>query len=327
MENNMKISVALCTYNGETFIEEQLKSILEQTVPVTEIVIFDDASSDATISKIKKIDQKSPGIIRLFHNKSNVGFCENFEKALTECDGDYIFFSDQDDIWHCDKVEKIVLYLTKTGKYGVFTNGDLIDRDGNKLGTTLFDTFIVNNFLSSTHDYPELFAMLCFNENFVTGATLAIKKEGKNIVLPFRTSESIYHDHYIALKLSAIGKLGYMNDCLISYRIHPGQQTGMGKYIAERKCLYDIYHGCNLADKDSIDSLCDFIITRRVGTIDIIRTCCFNYSQRVVLIKWYVRILFPLIFKLRLSKIWKYLKWYIHIEWKVLQSGKRYFYS
>ena len=91
MENNMKISVALCTYNGETFIEEQLKSILEQTVPVTEIVIFDDASSDATISKIKKIDQKSPGIIRLFHNKSNVGFCENFEKALTECDGDYIF--------------------------------------------------------------------------------------------------------------------------------------------------------------------------------------------------------------------------------------------
>ena len=158
----------------------------------------------------------------------------------------------------------------------------------------------------------------------MTGATLAIKKEGKNIVLPFRTSESIYHDHYIALKLSAIGKLGYMNDCLISYRIHPGQQTGMGKYIAERKCLYDIYHGCNLADKDSIDSLCDFIITRRIGTIDIIRTCCFNNNERVILTKWYTRLLLPLIFKLKLPRLLKYLKWYIHIEWNVIQSRISY---
>ncbi len=320
----MKISVALCTYNGEKFIEEQLKSILEQTVPITEIVIFDDGSSDTTVSKIGLVDQNNPGIIRLFQNKANVGFCKNFEKALTECNGDYIFFSDQDDVWHRDKVGKIISYLTETGKYGVFTNADLIDRDGNSIGTTLFDTFLVNNFLSSTHDYPELFAMLCFNENFVTGATLAIKKEGKNIVLPFRTSESIYHDHYIALKLSAIGKLGYMNDCLISYRIHPGQQTGMGKYIAERKCLYDIYHGCNLADKDSIDSLCDFIITRRIGTIDIIRTCCFNNNERVILTKWYTRLLLPLIFKLKLPRILKYLKWYIHIEWNVFQSRISY---
>lgn len=320
----MKISVALCTYNGEKFIEEQLKSILEQTVPITEIVIFDDGSSDTTVSKIGLVDQNNPGIIRLFQNKANVGFCKNFEKALTECNGDYIFFSDQDDVWHRDKVGKIISYLTETGKYGVFTNADLIDRDGNSIGTTLFDTFLVNNFLSSTHDYPELFAMLCFNENFVTGATLAIKKEGKNIVLPFRTSESIYHDHYIALKLSAIGKLGYMNDCLISYRIHPGQQTGMGKYIAERKCLYDIYYGCNLADKDSIDSLCDFIITRRIGTIDIIRTCCFNNNERVILTKWYTRLLLPLIFKLKLPRILKYLKWYIHIEWNVFQSRISY---
>ena len=139
----MKISVALCTYNGEKFIEEQLKSILEQTVPITEIVIFDDGSSDTTVSKIGLVDQNNPGIIRLFQNKANVGFCKNFEKALTECNGDYIFFSDQDDVWHRDKVGKIISYLTETGKYGVFTNADLMDRDGNSIGTTLFDLHMI----------------------------------------------------------------------------------------------------------------------------------------------------------------------------------------
>lgn len=325
MENkDIKISVALCTYNGEKYIEEQLKSILEQSVPVSEIVVFDDCSSDTTILIIKQIEENYPGIIHFYKNETNVGFCKNFERALTECTGDYIFFSDQDDVWHSNKVEKIVSFLSETGLYGVFTNGELIDGNGERLDATLFETLKVDKYLSTTRLCPELFTMLCFNENFVTGATLAIKKEAKNIVIPFKTSESIFHDHYIALRLSAIGKFGYINNCLISYRIHPSQQTGMGKYIEERKCLYDMYHECNLKDKDSIESLCDFIITRRIETINIIRTCSFNYSERVVLIKWYTRLLLPLIFRLKLSRILKYLKWYAHIEWDAFKSRISY---
>lgn len=220
------ISVALCTYNGEDFIREQLDSILSQTMPVDEIIIRDDCSKDSTCMILEEYASRY-SCIKYRRNKSNLGFVKNFEKALIDCQGDYIFFSDQDDVWSTNKVEIIVDYLSKSGMYGVFTDGQLIDQNGKNLHETLFSrlqlTPYINNHILDSYE----FEVLCLRGNHVTGATLAITKHAKDIVLPFLTSKHYIHDMWIALKLASIHKLGCLNSPLISYRLHFGQECGM----------------------------------------------------------------------------------------------------
>ncbi len=111
----MKTSVAMCTYNGESYLDEQLQSILEQTEPIDEIVICDDGSIDKTLSIIEKFI-KAGTPIRLILNQKNLGYTRNFEKAICLCSGDIIFLADQDDIWMPEKVKKsaIISLLTRT---------------------------------------------------------------------------------------------------------------------------------------------------------------------------------------------------------------------
>lgn len=107
------ISVAMATYNGEKFIEEQLDSILNQTLPVSEIIIRDDISKDNTAEVIQTYI-KNKGLedkIDFKVNEKNLGYASNFMGALKETKGDYIFFCDQDDIWPTDRVELMIKAL------------------------------------------------------------------------------------------------------------------------------------------------------------------------------------------------------------------------
>lgn len=107
------ISVAMATYNGEKYIIEQLDSILNQTLPVNEIVIRDDVSSDNTKKVIKSYikDNKLEDKIDFKVNEKNLGYASNFIGALRKTTGDYVFFCDQDDIWPDDRVESMVNIL------------------------------------------------------------------------------------------------------------------------------------------------------------------------------------------------------------------------
>ena len=96
------ISVCMATYNGEKYIREQVESILCQLGPEDEIVISDDGSKDHTIQMVDSLDKR----IKVFLNEGKHGVVPNFENALKHSSGDYIFFSDQDDIWSPDKVER-----------------------------------------------------------------------------------------------------------------------------------------------------------------------------------------------------------------------------
>ena len=131
------ISVALCTFNGEKFISQQLDSILSQSVPVDEIVVCDDGSTDSTCQILEQYAAQSQSI-RLIKNEHNLGYIANFEKAIRLCQGDYIFLSDQDDIWHPDKVAESIGYLSSSGMFGAFTDARIIDTDGKETGHTLF---------------------------------------------------------------------------------------------------------------------------------------------------------------------------------------------
>src|ERR1700748_3070750 len=98
MSKQPLVSVAMCTYNGEKYIRQQLDSILNQTWRNLEIVIVDDGSSDDTFAIISEYAEKDSRI-KCFKNEVNLGFNKNFEHAVELTTGDYIAISDQDDIW------------------------------------------------------------------------------------------------------------------------------------------------------------------------------------------------------------------------------------
>ena len=113
----------MTTYNGQSFLEKQLNSILSQTIKVDEIIVCDDGSTDATHKILSKYE--STGVLKFQVNDSNLGFVRNFEKALSLCTGEYIFLSDQDDIWYPNKVE--VLIKSLNGNLLIHSDCDLID--------------------------------------------------------------------------------------------------------------------------------------------------------------------------------------------------------
>ena len=222
----MKISVALCTYNGEKYLSGQIDSILNQDFKYNlEIIICDDRSTDRTIEILKNYSNNYPDIFKIFINEKNLGSAKNFEKAISICDGDYIFLSDQDDIWHQDKVAKIIQKFEKNPKIdGIFTNASLINKESQiYTNLTLWDSiYFLENQLPKPVDFVDL---ILRNGNIVTGATLCIKKQVKNIIFPF--PKDILHDEWIAKILSLKGTLSYVNQNLISYRIHENQQVGV----------------------------------------------------------------------------------------------------
>src|SRR5574344_1640995 len=106
------ISIAMCSYNGERFIKEQIDSIIAQTYKNFELIIVDDGSKDNTIEIIKYYQSKDSRI-KLFQNEKNLGFVKNFEKAITLCSGDFIALADQDDVWKKNKIEVFLNNIDK----------------------------------------------------------------------------------------------------------------------------------------------------------------------------------------------------------------------
>ena len=239
------ISVALCSYNGEKYIERQLLSILQQTLPVDEVVVCDDGSSDSTITLVEQIRKNNPDKIRVYKNEIPLGVCENFRKATNLCRGDIIFLSDQDDVWHPDKVAIITKYLKKHPSISaVFTDALFIDANGNH------EDHYGNLFRMSFHREEQrmfnagLQLETLLRRNHATGATMAVRATFLHTYHPFDfCTEAFLHDHAIAVKAAEESTLGVIYKPLIDYRRHENQQTGF--YLPSKQdgdnwyCYYD----------------------------------------------------------------------------------------
>lgn len=105
----MTVSVCMGTYNGETYIEQQLNTILRQTKAPEEVILCDDGSTDSTVSIIEQFIRKNglDGKWKLYRNKINKGYPSNFYYACSLCNEEIVFLADQDDIWKNDKIEKM----------------------------------------------------------------------------------------------------------------------------------------------------------------------------------------------------------------------------
>jgi glycosyltransferase involved in cell wall biosynthesis len=219
-----KIGVAMCTFNGEKYLKEQLNSILSQTVKVNEIIVCDDKSTDKTIEILEEYSLNNPTIFKIFKNDVTLRSVKNFEKAISLCDSDYIFLSDQDDIWNNNKVEKTISFFDNNSDLdAVFSNANFIDENSKLLNNNLWNSIYFN---SDCIGFDEIYKYIVLKRNIVTGATFCFKKEVKEYVLPFPELLQFHHDHWMAFLVSQKNKLGFILENLISYRLHDKQQVG-----------------------------------------------------------------------------------------------------
>lgn len=225
--STMKISVALCTYNGEEFLTEQLNSFITQTRLPDEIVVCDDCSRDKTVKIIHDFAARAPFQVRLYVNETNLHTIKNFEKAISLCTGDIIALSDQDDVWHCDKLKIFEEVFNAKPRVGlVFCDANLVDANLAKLG---YSNWEQSGLDLQTQKLITTKASLnyLFKKPLVWGCMMAFRAKFKDIVLPIPDDvPGIYHDYWISWLLSAVSYLEPIPNRLVEYRQHSAQQLG-----------------------------------------------------------------------------------------------------
>lgn len=230
-DGSRAVSVALCTYNGARFVAAQVRSILEQTTPVTEIVVSDDGSTDDTMAVLESTlaawtaDGGAVPRVRILRNAEPLGVTANFEMAIAACTGPVIALCDQDDVWHPERIERL------TAAFGdddarpelVFGDARLVGDQGEDIGTTLFSALGVSDQERDGVQHGQALAVL-MRRNVVTGATAMIRSSLARRAIPFPTAW--VHDEWLAMVAATRGDLGVVDEALTDYRQHPGNQIG-----------------------------------------------------------------------------------------------------
>ncbi|MCZ4224354.1 glycosyltransferase family 2 protein [Pedobacter rhodius] len=216
------LTILMATYNGGKYLIAQLESILAQTYQNWELVIRDDNSTDTTqkiiteyLSKDKRLRQLKFGDL---HGTACRNFSQLFDWACQE-NKQYILFADQDDIWLPDKIElslkeikedeKVYGFTTPLAKYSSF---EFIDEEDNPIDRIL--------------KLPaELTLRVLLNENYAWGCTMILNRAAVDLIKHI-PPESVNHDYYIALVVSAFGRISLINKDLVLYRQHQNNVSG-----------------------------------------------------------------------------------------------------
>lgn len=210
----MRISVAMAYYNGARYIDEQLTSVLSQIGEEDEVVISVDAAEDDGGAKLKQWAAKD-GRIRLIPGPGK-GVVRNFENAFIHCRGEFIFVSDQDDVWRSDKTAA-VLKEFQTKKVGaVLHDAQIIDGKRRPAGEkTLF---------ALRGSRPGIWKN--FWRNSYVGCCMAFRRELLPVILPI--PEPMYmHDYWIGTAAELSGGVALIREPLIGYRRHGENVTEM----------------------------------------------------------------------------------------------------
>jgi glycosyltransferase involved in cell wall biosynthesis len=232
MHKGLKISVAMCTYNGALFIQEQLESIAAQTRLPDEVIVCDDGSSDGTLDVVAQFASCVPFLLNYHRNPNQLGVTKNFERAISLCTGDIIFLCDQDDVWLPQKIETMIAVFQANEQVGlVFSNGFITDSKLNRQGYTVWDTFCLGkkSLRALTGEDPLSFLIRHYA---ITGATMAFRANLKEKILPI--PKVWIHDAWIACLAASQGSIATVVEPLILYRQHEGNVIG-GRRLSLRE--------------------------------------------------------------------------------------------
>lgn len=238
----LRISVAMATYNGSRYIQQQLKTILHQLGAEDEVVIVDDGSTDGTC---KVIESFCDPRIRLLRNEVNCGVIRTFEKALSNTRGEIIFLSDQDDLWKPDKVSRVLQAFQDPETTLVLSDANIIDEEGTVTAASFFKTRggfipgIMRNILRNSY----------------IGCTMAFRSQILEYCLPFPKDVPM-HDAWIGLVSDSFGKTDYVDRPLVEYRRHGSNYSNRGSRMQQARWRWSLIHNlCRLRIKYAASSI------------------------------------------------------------------------
>ena len=227
---SLSVSVALCTFNSALFIEDQLRSILGQSVLPAEIVISDDGSTDDTLTRVQAVFgeyRDAPIALRVLAGEVQLGVTRNFQRAVEACTGDLIALSDHDDVWHFDRLSSaITAFEVEPELLLQHSDARLVDEYGDPLELSLFDALAVSRGERDALAEGRAFDVY-LRRNLATGATVLFRQSLLRLALPFPIEW--VHDEWLAIVAAAVGRVGFIDQELIDYRQHSGNEIGVEK--------------------------------------------------------------------------------------------------
>lgn len=208
----------MSTYNGESFIKEQIDSLLSQTVTNLKIYIRDDGSTDSTKNILSAYLKEHPKKFKIYFG-DNVGSSSSFFWLLQNIESDIYFFCDQDDIWEKNKVE------AHLSNHSDFKKARMVFSD-----MSIFDnpdsTFMKLQKMDANYLISKPLRMLC--QNCVAGCAMSLNLVARNnIVNHGKIPKGVIHDHWISVITSINGEVHFLPALLVKYRLHENNQVGL----------------------------------------------------------------------------------------------------
>lgn len=197
------ISVCMATYNGERYLWRQVESILAQLSDGDELIVSDDGSTDGTLTLLESLADPR---LRILHNSGKHGVNANFDNALRHAGGEYIFLSDQDDVWLPGKVSRCLRELQE--HICVVHDAFITDGDLQPCGSTLFS-------LTGT---PRPGVWRNIMRNSFTGCCMAFRAELLGHAAPIPLGGGFFHDQWLGLVALRHGSVASITEPLILFR-------------------------------------------------------------------------------------------------------------
>lgn len=205
-------SICIATYNGQSYIDDQLRSVICQIGPQDEIIISDDGSTDSTIEIIK---QHQDSRVKIKHQSRVGGVVNNFERCIESALGEIIILCDQDDVWLPGRVDLIRKSLERFDL--IVLNGKVVDADLNPRGMTVFESVGTESGFM-----PNLI------KNGFVGCCMAFRREVRDLVVPF-PNDVPWHDWYIGLVAELLFKVERIDEPTLLYRRHGANFSPTGE--------------------------------------------------------------------------------------------------
>jgi glycosyltransferase involved in cell wall biosynthesis len=227
--SRLTLSVAMATYNGEKFLEDQLLSIAKQTRLPDEMVISDDGSTDATMAILERFARNSPFPVRVYRNLVSLGYGDNFIKAASLCQGDLIAFSDQDDVWLANRLAKSLPYFDDNQVLLSVHSGVAVDEQLQPLGfkwPAIPRTGVGYECEPMKYPYP--------------GFAIVVRKTipgffAKPRPIELQGSKQMPHDNWVCLLARVYGKIAIIEEPLVLYHRHQTTTTVIHNYSTSER--------------------------------------------------------------------------------------------
>ncbi len=220
----MKISVAMCTFNGQRFLKQQLQSLLDQERQPDELVVCDDDSTDKTVQILEAFRRCSPFPLSLHRNSRRLGYAKNFSKAISLCTGDVIFPCDQDDVWRGAKISAMSTVFERDAQVGlVACDSELVGDRLQPLGRTHAHSHRFTTAFRHAVEQGRAFETFV-RIRIIPGHAMALRSIHRGVVLP--VPAGWMHDQWMAVVVAALSRIVLLPNAWVCYRQHGDQSLG-----------------------------------------------------------------------------------------------------